>query len=266
MTSKDIIYLQSTDPITLLDKPSPESIEIVANFINNPVFNTFITNMRLNFRMPENGLDIKKQVGKPLTKSPQAGVDFIVWSIYLVVDNMRASLGLHESMVDQFVLLICFNAWIDFKYFKGFISYPIQFVLKKREIASKMFDYPNEIGAILIPYATTKHQFIKWIEENWKNEIESKLENTDNLTSNPFLIRLHRSIEISTEIIQLRDRENKSFSEISSILTDKYPNDDRVQSEEWVKETYYFFKDKASLLADSSKMAKVPPLIPSDKN
>jgi hypothetical protein len=244
MTTKDIIYLKSTDPITLLDEPPmPKTIEMVAFFQSNPTTSAMISAIRKQYGFPEKGLDIKPFIGKKLIGATNAGIETIVWSLYLAIDSMKQSLGVNDSFVDQFALLICFNACIDLRYFTGFISQPIQFVITKKNIASTMFEYPHEIGAILIPYVTSQNQLVKWIENNWK-DIEKQMDLPETLFQNPFSLRIHKNTVITSEIIDLKDNQKKTFSKIANELTDKYPTDQRVTKEEWVKDTYYFFKDR----------------------
>lgn len=47
------------------------------------------------------------------------------------------------------------------------------------------------------------------------------------------------------EIVDLKDNQHKSFSEIATILTDRYPDDKRLTDEVWIKDTYYFAKEKS---------------------
>lgn len=242
MTIKDIIYLKSANPITILDKPSSETKEFVAKIITSPQFSEFTKTIRKLYGFPENGLDIKKYVGKKLGQDTDILTDTTVWSIYLVVNEMKRSIDPEDGPIDQMMLLIIFNACIDLDYFTGSLTRSIDFIVGKKNIATAMFDYPYEIGAILLPYISSKRQLFAWIDKNW-NDIESKMDSK--LLKNPYLIRIHKNTELAVEIVDLKDNQHKSFSKISTILTDKYPEDKRLTDEVWIKDTYYFAKEKS---------------------
>lgn len=46
MNTKDIVYLKSASPITILNIPSPETKEFVAKIINSSAFNEFAITIR----------------------------------------------------------------------------------------------------------------------------------------------------------------------------------------------------------------------------
>src|SRR5262249_47577095 len=153
--------------------------------------------------------------------------------------------------IDQLMLLIIFNACVDLDYFTGSISRPIQFIVGKKNIASAMFEYPYEIGAILIPHISSQRQLIKWIEQNWQS-MEEKMDSS--LFKNPYLLKIYKNTVIATEIVDLRDNEKKTFPEICNVLTNEYPEDKRVTDEVWVKDAYKFAKDKSLPIIQSKPL------------
>lgn len=190
MKLSDIIYLKSASPITLLDTPNPETKEFVAKIINSPAFSEFAVTIRKMYGFPESGLDIKKYVGKKLGQNTDILTDTTVWSIYLVVNEMKRSIDPEDGPIDQMMLLIIFNACIDLDYFTGSLTRSFDFIVGKKNIATAMFDYQYEIGAILLPYISSKRQLIAWVDKNW-DEMTNKMDSK--LLKNPYLIRIHKN-------------------------------------------------------------------------
>lgn len=252
MTIKDIIFLKSVTPITIEEKPSKKSIEFAAKFITHFIASAFVENTRKQFQIPVNGLDIKKFIGTNLLDPVIGEYNIIYNSLQIVASSLKASLSLDGSVVDQMILLIYFNACIDLRYFTGFITQPVQFVVGRKNIASEIVDYPKEVGAILVPFATSQKTLIRWIKENW-DSIGKQMDN--HLTTNPFIIKAHKNTELVTEIFDLKDTQKKSFSDVALFLTDKYPDDPNVSSEEWVKRMYYYYKKIWNILP-------IPPKLP----
>jgi hypothetical protein len=241
MTIQDITFLKSASPVVLLDKkPSPETVELVSKIISRPDFNQFTAVIRQMYKFPEAGLDIKKYIGRKIGQTADIITDTTVWTIYMTVNEVKRTLDPDDGPIDQLLLIVIFNAFIDLDYFTGSISRSIEFIVGKKEIASAMYDFPHEAGAIMLSYSTSKRQLHKWIDNNWES-MEKKMDSK--LLKNPWLIRVHRNTEIGIEIIDLKDNKHKSFSEISTILTDKYPEDLRVTDEVWIKDNYYIAKE-----------------------
>ncbi len=239
MTIKDIIFLKSVTPIAREKNPSPKTIEFATRFIHDFQASNFLVNTRKQFGLLETGVDIRPFIGKNLLDPITSDGDSFYGAIQLIASSLRGKMGLDDSVVDQMVLLIFFNACIDFRYFSGSITQPIRFVVGKGNIAKAAADNPQEIAAILVPFTTSQNGIVNWIKENWKN-IDTQI--NDNLTSDPFLLKVHKNTVLASEIIDLKDNKNMTFSSIATHLTDTYPENLFVTSEEWVKKTYYDFK------------------------
>lgn len=239
MKLADITILKSISPITILEPPSPKTKEALAMFLSDPRFILYVEKTRKMYNQPENGIDIKPFIDHNFNDLPYVNNEFVLPALNILADVMRREVGLADDFTQQLMLLIFFNAIIDVEYFDGFISQPIQFLLNRSVIASEMFKYPHEVGAILIPFNISQNKLVGWIEDNWEN-IKKQMD--DNLTTNPYMLKTHRNTELALEIIDLKDKQKKTFKEVASILTDKYPDDPRVCADEWVKKIYYDYK------------------------
>lgn len=242
MTLKDITVLKSINPITVLNHPSKKTIEYLAKLLQEPEYNNFLKIIHLHGNIPEEGFDIKKYIGKNFFKIPAFNNKLILYSLQNTAHDLSKNVGLSDDFNTQILLLLFFNAFIDVEFFDGYITTPVQFILGKKNITSQLFDYPQDVGAIIIPFSMSKTSLIKWIRDdrNWKN-IQDQIDN--NLTTNPYLLRLHKNTELALEIVDLKDNKKLTFSKISNLLSDKYPDDDRLKSENGIKKIYYDYKE-----------------------
>jgi hypothetical protein len=239
MTIKDITILESLSPITILNKPSDKTTEVLAKMVSDQQFIDYVVKTRRIYNQPVGGIDIKPFVGYNFKDLPYVNNEFVLPALQLLTDMMRQEIGLADDFTNQMMLLIFFNACIDVEYFDGFVSHPIQFLLNRSVISAELYKYNHEVGAIIIPFNVSKNSLMKWINNNWPN-IEKQMDN--NLTTNPYLLRSHKNTELALEILDLKDKQHKTFSKIATILTDNHPEDKRVCSEEWVKKIYYDYK------------------------
>jgi hypothetical protein len=108
----------------------------------------------------------------------------------------------------------------------------------KEEISSIVNKYPTkELAAIFIPQSTSQRELITWIKENW-SDIE-----TGNNTLGKFQTRgMPKNLEIGIEIGALLDQGN-TYSQISAILSEKYPKDERLADYNQVKIIYIRYKE-----------------------
>lgn len=243
MTIKGVAYLKSTSPITVLATPSSETVELIGKLSQDAEFQ-FVKIMRRKFGLPEDGLDITEFIGKDFKELPYMDNEFVDHTFQIVSDSVRQEVGLSDEFIPQMKLLVFFNAIVDVKYFDGFISHPIKFILGKKNIASSMFDYPNEIGAITIPFNISQNQLTKWIKDNWES---IKTEMDENLTTNPYILKMHKNTQIALEVIELKENKKLSYAQICDELTNKYPKDERVSDEAWVKKMYHDYKQILSI-------------------
>lgn len=238
MNTDGIVYLKSTSPIIVLNNPSSETIELIGKLSQDSSFQ-FVKEMRRKFRLSEDGLDITEFIGKDLKELPYMDNEFVDLTFQIVSDNVRQEVGLSDEFIPQMKLLVFFNTIVDVKYFDGFVSHPIKFIFGKKNIASSMFDYPNEIGAITIPFNVSQNQLIKWIKDNWES---IKTEMDENLTTNPYILKMHKNTQLALEVIELKENEKFKYAKICDELTNKYPEDERVSDEAWIKKLYHDYK------------------------
>jgi hypothetical protein len=239
MTIKDIIILSSITPLTVIDKPSEKTVELLAKIITDPEYLKFVGLLRQQYNFPKEGLSIKAFIGKNLMDYPPFNNEYIISTFKAISDNLCRNMGITSDFHIQMILLMLFNAFVNLESFGGSISKPIQFIVGKKNIAGATHDYSYEIGAIIIPYNTTKNKLIEWIRQNWSN-IDKQI--GDNLETNPYLLRVHRNTTLALEIIELKEEKKMTFPEIATYLFTKYPDDERVADETWVKDNYYTHK------------------------
>lgn len=136
----------------------------------------------------------------------------------------------------QFFMLIAFNAFQNIRPYEPFL-----FMTTNEDIldeVQKHQKHKEPIGALLVYKQVTKNQLIKWIEDNW-NIIKDLMQELPKVS-----FPKSTMLDISKEIADLRDKQDKLFREIAGVLTDKYPDDLRVTDETWVKETYRRYKKR----------------------
>jgi hypothetical protein len=236
MNLKDITYLKSINPITVLKTPpSKKTTLFLAMIMQDEKLYSFIQAMRQQYNFPDQ--DITKFVGKDPEEISIIS-EIVLQPLQMFSDVLCATLGITADFKIQMILLIFFNAFIDLEYFEGFITKPIDFILGKKKIASALHDYSYEIGAIIVPFNTSQNKLTQWIKKNW-SKIEKQMED---LPVGPYQLGEFKNIELSLEIIKLKDDEKLTFSEIASSLFKKYPDDGRVADESWVKKNYYVTK------------------------
>lgn len=239
MDIKGITYLKSISPIEELDIPSPKTIELLAKFTQDPDFR-FIDLMRNQYHLPEEGLNLKPYVGKNFEELPYVNNTFVKLAFEIIANDLKAKIGLSEDFVPQLLLLVFFNAILDVKYFDGFISQPIRFIVGKEKIASTMFKYPYEIASIILPFSISQNQLVRWIKENW-GDLSGEMD--QNLTTNQYILKMHKNTRIALEVIELKENKKLTYSKISDELTNMYPEDERVADEAWIKKLYHDYKD-----------------------
>lgn len=240
MKINDITILKSVEPIIVLDKPNPKTLEHLVKLINNETFSIYIDTLRTQNNLPKEGINIKELTGKNFSELPPINNSLSKLSFEYIAHELSTKMGISDDFNLNMLLLLFFNAFIDIDYFEGFITSPIEFVIGRKNIAVSTYDYAHEVGAIIIPYNVSQNTLVKWIEENWKS-IQEQM--NKNITFNPYLLRLHKNTEIASEIVSLKDKEHKTFKEISDILTNKYPDNEYAPDGEWVKKVYYDYKE-----------------------
>lgn len=167
----------------------------------------------------------KEQKGfstRKLQKSMQADLKRLV-AHYKLTSNFES----------QFFMLIAFNA------FQNIIPFdPFLFMETKEDILDEIQKSKEPIGALLIYEQVTKNQLIKWIEDNW-NIIKDHMQELPKTTFQKSTI-----LDISKEIADLRDKQSMTYPDIADYLAKKYPDDQRVKDESWIKATYKRYKNR----------------------
>jgi lambda repressor-like predicted transcriptional regulator len=162
-----------------------------------------------------------------------------------------------EEFLTQTLLLIYLNVFVDVSYFIGFLPNKFDFVIKKDNIAYQLHQYRNrEVAAILIPIHTSKQELKNWLDDNWE---KSEQLMDDCIEKDVDVLKPYRHIEIAQEIVKLKE-SGKTFSDIATLLQQKYgESDKRFEDEYNVKRVYY------SYLEMRDKFENIFPLTPTPK-
>lgn len=230
MELPQISFLKSIKPITIIDNPSNRSKEAVLKFIKDPFFNSRVSTIRKQLSLPEGGADIKLIEGKDLLE-PTVAPQFISVFLQLFPKQLVDRYGLAEDFMVNIALLVYFNSFIALEYFEGLVERDFEFVPTKALTAYKLHTFKHEVGTILIPYHSSKQKFKDWIDKNWEN-MEQDMDN--HLFEGTGILEIHKNTILGEEIDSLL-KEEKTFPDISTILTDKYPEDKRLTDPEQVR-------------------------------
>lgn len=236
MTLGNTTYLSSISPVKIKEKPSDKSVQVVSALYSDPVTSQLISEFRTVYKKEIESLDIK--VGEDLKTNEEFNL-LLKKLIIPLGQNTVEQLGFHPDLIENIALLTVFNAFIDLEDINIKLDYDIEFLANKDEIASKFWKYPYEIAAIIIPYNATRRQVKQFIDKNGK-EMDEKI--NYNLSNRLRFSHIYKNSLIASEIIHLKDYENKSFSEISTILTDKYPDNEGISDESVIRVIYDRFK------------------------
>jgi len=240
MDFRNLHFLKSLNPIEFLEKPSKESVDFVQKILNTPDFIDFLTNIRAKYNFPDEGMDLTQFTGKNFDEIPLENTEILKTTLYFLADTLRKRLNLATDFTQQIFLLLFFNSIIDVKYYEGFITDKIEFVVTKKQITSKLFDFKYEVGAILVPFNMSFNMFIKQVKPLWKDMQD---EMNKNLTVNPYEIKVRKNTELAVEIIRLKDKENMTFPEIADKLYSASDGtNEKLGKEEYIKKLYYEYK------------------------
>lgn len=230
MELQQIAFLKSIEPITIIDNPTNRSKEAVLKFIKDPFFSSRVYDLREQLNLPKGGADIKALKGKDLLE-PSVAPQFISIFLQIFPKQLVDRYGLAEDFMVNIALLVYFNAFIALEYFEGLVERDFEFVPTKALTAYKLHTFKYEAGSIIIPYHSSKQKLKDWIDKNWEN-IERDMDN--HLFEGTGILEIHKNTVLGEEIDSLVKTE-KSFPEISTILTDKYPEDKRLTDPEQVR-------------------------------
>jgi len=230
MELPQIVFLKSIKPITIIDNPSNRSIEAVLKFIKDPFFISRVTSIRKQLNLPESGADIKVLEGKDLLE-PTVAPEFISLFLQIFPKQLVDRYGIAEDFMVNITLLVYFNAFIALEYFEGLVERDFEFVPTKALTAYKLHTFKHEVGTILIPYHSSKKKFKDWVDKNWEN-MEKEMDN--HLFEGTGILEVHKNAVLGEEIDSLL-KEEKTFPEISTTLTDKYPEDKRLTDPEQIR-------------------------------
>ena len=239
-----IFYLKSIEPIQIIKEADKETYEYVAKLQQDDKLLDCIRKLKIT--APNIPIDIKQFEGQNLYDLEIMQNDFVKLPLDFTIDHILSEVGLSKEFHLQLFLLTYFNSIIDIKYYEGFVPKDIDFVVGNKSIINHVYDSPYELCSLNIPFVTSQRGLIRYIKENWEN-MEKQMNN--NLSQNPYVKRIHTNTKIGIDIAELKDTQNKAYSEIADILEPKYiqeyPN---IVDEAWVKKTYQDFKKMFSTL------------------
>ena len=227
---ESIIYLKGIKPVEFVEKPSEQTIAFVQNYIITPEYQMQKELLRKSLNLSESLKELLVP-GENLLEHPALNDTVIGQYIFAMSQVSFEKFNVGSEWQVQCMLLQLFDACIDFEYFQAFIDSKFEFLIGKKNIAGRMFDYPQEVGAILVPYQSNKQQLKNWIDDNWEL-IEQKMDKT--LEEHIPFTKIHKNVELGKEIDELK-KSGKTYDEISEYFTKKYPEDQRLMDTGGVK-------------------------------
>lgn len=230
-----ITYLQSINPITIAKKVPKRTRDAFDSLLDNPEI--LRVKETLSKSSPElKSFDITNHLGinfleLPILKNEQ------LLLILKSTPGCNLHMGKVESIIDNIMLFQVFNCCLNQKI--GKVEEPPIFVYLsgKQSILAELTTYPtNDLSVIVMPLKTSKKRLIDWINRNWE-----LIQQSNRHLPKFSLDQLPKNIAIGKEIADLRDG-GLTFSQITTKLSDQYPNDDRLLDESHVKTMYDRYK------------------------
>lgn len=176
--------------------------------------------------------DITKYIGTnfldlPLLKNTQ------ILATFQNTPGCNLHLGQANTLVDNNLLILYFNCCVNQRISSVEDPSIFAFFSGKQTIISRLGNYPSDhISAILIPLQTSKKQLIQWINDNWQS-----IKTGNDRLPKFALDQLPKNLLLGKEIAEMKT-PSVTFSEISNILSEKYPKDIRLFDEAHVKTMY----------------------------
>lgn len=229
-----IAFLKGIDPVEFVEIPSEQTVAFVQNYLSTPELLERKKLLRKSLNITQS-LQEFLVPGENLLDHPAFNDNVIGQYIFAMSQISLEKHNVGSEWQIQFVLLQLFDACIDFEYFQARIDSKFEFLVGKKNIASRMFDYPREVGAILVPYQSNKQQFKDWIDENWElmeKEMDQTLEEYTPFT------KTYKNVELGREIDTLK-KIGKTYDQIAEYFTDKYPEDQRLMDTNIVKTMHH---------------------------
>lgn len=226
-----ITYLKSVSPITESTKVSASTKEFVEKQLQDPKYRNLKKQLLPHF--PELvDFSIEEHIGKNLSDIPLFQSDQMK-SLFNFLPDCNLANGSISTVQDNAYALLLFNFVVDVGSLEPLDTKLFAFRHGKDQILNTVTSYPNQkLSAILMPLSTSKAEFLNWVDENWH-----KIEEANNNLPKFNATYLPKNLEVGEEIANMIG-EGKSFSKISLLLSDKYPNDDRFKSEDTLKKIY----------------------------
>lgn len=162
-----------------------------------------------------------------ISKDPYEFYNFVKDSL----DGLMIRFHLPSHYRFRLFLLIAFHSFIDIPEDE---ESDILYLTDPGEIAhyiEGMEETLEQVSAIVLSSQVTKRELIDWIHANW-HDIEPDMKKV--LPIRPKKGKVYKNVSIAQEAFELR-REGLSYKDISDKLSDKYPANQNVSDEAWIK-------------------------------
>lgn len=218
--SEVTILRRETYPFEVEKSPSKSTLSFLSSLIHSKYLNEEIEDSRLTSQ----GADMspKKLTMQMVSAYEDAHLDDL--------RHITRVYELPESFSLQFALLLGFHMFIDLFPSSDFNLYYLE---NSAEILERMREIEKDelqnIGAIMLEHRVTKEQLIDYINGNW-DEISEQMEALPNY---PRMDKF-TNIALSEEIYNLH-LQGKPVSKIADILSKKYPDNELLWDEGWIK-------------------------------
>lgn len=242
-------YISSLNPLRICQNPDPDVLKYFDTLTNDDGFKQ--AQSVLHSYLPQlSSFSIKTVEGKNLLEHPLFQ-DHQLKAIWEQTAGATLHLGKVSSFTDIYLLVQYFNlCYTDLQKFEV-QDIDLHFARNRQEIQEISNNYPSEkLTALFIPFNLSKTRVKQWIDENW-NSIQDDISELPNFNAH----YIPKNLEPGYEITNLRAQE-KTFEEISEIMYERHPDDDRLADYGHVKTLYHRYQEHIPQAFISALIAK----------
>lgn len=239
-----MIILKSINPIEISDNPSPEVVQFAEKWITSPPVLALKAYLSPLLKIPPEGFDITSCLGKNYDDLQVFNNPLVSMLTVSLPQSLLAKYNLTGVWIKFFLLSAYFNVVVDVVTNPGFLDgFPITFAVGKKAISSKLFDLgEDEAIGLLLPFHSSKSRVHKWIDDHW-TEIETAMDH--NFVKDVPLLSVMKNWSLGKEIEELKQAKN-TYKQIAVIMTDKYPDDERLCDLDQIKKIHKRYLDSKS--------------------
>jgi len=256
MQVKDIVILKSISPITeLKDKPSKETLGLIQRILDLDIFSeNKIQKYRQMLHIPKQGYNILDYQDQHFKDMEILENDFLYLLTVIATKSMFSKYNINGDILYLVILLLYFNAFVDLRFFSPFLDQKFEYIVGKKQIASRLFDYAeHEVIAILIPFNASYNKFDLWAKKIWK---QMQTDGDSFVQKDNDILKASQNIQIAHEIGEMI-KQGRTTAQIADLLTDKYPKDLRFTDTDNIKKIHARYLASQKILTDLLPIASL---------